>query len=203
MADRPAAHIGWPLIPLEGLCASANGVQPVMPLKVPGAISTESIDMSMESPNGTQPDAGQPSPTRRARIRGSERGTTSVELALVLPVFLLLVFGLVELSVALYDQAVLVNASREGARAGIVLRNPKLTTADIQQVVLNYTNGSLITFGATATPVVTVTQSSPAVFPNPLKVQVDYTYTGLGLGSMMSAVTQPLVLSATASMINE
>jgi Flp pilus assembly protein TadG len=126
-----------------------------------------------------------------------------VELALVLPVFLLLVFGLVELSVALYDQAVLVNASREGARAGIVLRNPKLTTADIQQVVLNYTNGSLITFGATATPVVTVTQSSPAVFPNPLKVQVDYTYTGLGLGSMMSAVTQPLVLSATASMINE
>ena len=70
-------------------------------------------------------------------------------------------------------------------------------------MVLNYTNGSLITFGSAVTPVVTVTQSSPAVFPNPLKVKVDYTYTGLGLGRMMSAVTDPLVLSAASTMINE
>ncbi len=159
--------------------------------------------MNIESTDGVQVSARQATSPRRSPVRNSERGTSSVELALILPVFLLLVFGLVELSVALYDQAVLVNASREGARAGIVLRNPKLTTAEIQQVVINYTDGSLITFGSPVTPVVTVTQSSPATFPNPLLVKVDYTYTGLGLGSMMSAVTQPLVLSATASMINE
>ena len=84
-----------------------------------------------------------------------------------------------------------------------MLRNPKLTTAEIEQVVLKYTNGSLITFGAAVTPVVTVIQSTPPAFPNPLQVKVDYTFTGLGLGSMMSAVTQPLVLSATATMIHE
>ena len=139
----------------------------------------------------------------KKRTLSSQRGTSSVELALILPIFLFLVFGLIELSVALYDQAVLVNASREGARAGIVLRNPKLTTAEIQQVVLNYTSGGLITLGAAVNPVVTVTQSSPAAFPNPLKVKVEYTYTGLGLGSLMSALTQPVVLSATSTMINE
>lgn len=137
------------------------------------------------------------------RTDRSQRGTTTVELALILPVFLFLVFGLIELSVALYDKAVLTNASREGARAGIVLRNPKLTTSEIQQVVLNYTTGGLITFGSAVQPVVTVTQSTPATFPNPVQVQVEYTYTGLGLGSLMSAINQPVVLSATSSMINE
>lgn len=133
----------------------------------------------------------------------AQRGTSSVELALILPVFLFLVFGLIELSIALYDLSVLTNASREGARAGIVLRNPKLTSSEIQQVVLNYTSGGLITFGSAVVPVVTVTQSSTAAFPNPIQVKVDYTYTGLGLGSLMSAVSQPVVLSATSTMINE
>lgn len=159
--------------------------------------------MKIKFPARMQTHAGTPESLRRAGVRWSQRGTSSVELALVLPLFLFLVFGLIELSVALYDHAVLVNASREGARAGVVLRNPKLTTAEIQQVVLNYTHGSLITFGSAVTPVVTVTQSSPAVFPNPLQVKVDYTYTGLGLGRMMSAVAEPLVLSAASTMINE
>ena len=135
--------------------------------------------------------------------RASQRGTSAVELALILPVFLLLVFGMMELSVALYDQAVITNASREGARAGVVLRNPKLTSAEIQQLVLDYAAGNLITFGAAVTPVVTVTQSTPATFPNPLRVNVSYTYTGLGLGNLLSAISQPVVLSATSSMIHE
>lgn len=172
-------------------------------LKVSFALSEENHAMNIES-SGSAPSANR----RRSSIGNStpglsERGTSSVELALVLPVFLFLVFGLIELSVALYDQAVLVNASREGARAGIVLRNPKLSTAEIQQVVLNYTAGGLISLGASVDPVVTVTQSSPAVFPNPLTVKVAYTYTGLGLGSLMSALTQPVVLSASSTMINE
>jgi Flp pilus assembly protein TadG len=139
----------------------------------------------------------------RPKAAAKQRGTTTVELALILPVFLLLIFGLIELSVAFYDQAILTQASREGARAGIVLRNPKLSSGEIQQLVLDYASGALITFGSTVTPVVTVTQSSPAAFPNPLQVKVEYTYTGLGLGTLMSAITQPVVLSATSTMIHE
>ena len=141
--------------------------------------------------------------TRWIKRDSKQRGTSSVELALVLPVFLFVLFGLIELSVALYDKAVLTQASREGARAGIVLRQPKLTTAEIQQVVLNYTRGALISLGTSKDPVVTVVQSTPAMFPNPLTVQVDYTYTGLGLCSLMSAINQAVVLSATTTMVNE
>lgn len=159
--------------------------------------------MTLDSLHRARPHVSTRNSARTTRCRVSQRGSSSVELALILPVFLFLVFGLIEFSVALYDQAVLVNASREGARAGIVLRNPKLSAAEIEQVVLKYTAGSLITLGAAVDPVVTVAQSSPAVFPNPLMVKVEYTYSGLGLGSLLSAIAQPVVLSATSTMINE
>jgi Flp pilus assembly protein TadG len=159
--------------------------------------------MACEKPLNRISKATRPAGRGMRAGRASQRGTSSVELALILPIFLFVLFGLIELSVALYDKAVLTQASREGARAGIVLRQPKLSVAEIQQVVLNYTRGSLISLGTSKDPVVTVTQSTPATYPNPLSVKVDYTYTGLGLGALMSAVTDPVVLSATTAMINE
>ena len=141
-----------------------------------------------------------------ARFRRSQRGTSAVEFALVLPIFLFVLFGFIELSVAFYDKAVLANASREGARAGVVLRNPKLSTAEIQQVVQNYTNGALLTFGVSSPPEVTVTQFVPLAgdpTPSHLSVTVSYTYAGLGLGAMLSAINYPVVMSATSVMIHE
>ena len=49
---------------------------------------------------------------RLARQRGSEL----LEFALVLPLLLLLVFGIAEFSLVLFDKAVVTNAAREGAR---------------------------------------------------------------------------------------
>ena len=50
---------------------------------------------------------------RRARPRG---GQSTVELALLLPVFLLVLVGVVDLGRAFYRYAVLTNSVREGAR---------------------------------------------------------------------------------------
>lgn len=50
-------------------------------------------------------------------LRGS-RGSVAVEFALFLPLLLTLVFGVVELGQAWYQQQMLANASREGARVG-------------------------------------------------------------------------------------
>jgi Flp pilus assembly protein TadG len=127
-------------------------------------------------------------PLHMAIRRQAQQGAAAVEFALVLPILLLVFFGMVELSLALYDKAILTNASREGARAGIVLSSPKMTDAQIRAVVLNYTNGSLISLGTTTAPTVTVSQSSPASFPNPLRVTVSYTYKGLGVGTMLGAL---------------
>ncbi len=142
-------------------------------------------------------------PRHMAIRRQVQQGAAAVEFALVLPILLLVFFGMVELSLALYDKAILTNASREGARAGIVLSSPKMTDAQIRAVVLNYTNGSLISLGTTTAPTVTVEQSTPANFPNPLRVTVSYTYKGLGVGTMLGALGSPIVLTSSTSMVNE
>jgi hypothetical protein len=50
----------------------------------------------------------------------SESGAAAVEFALLLPVLMLILFGIIEFGLALHQQAILTNASREGARLGIV-----------------------------------------------------------------------------------
>ena len=67
-----------------------------------------------------------------------QKGAAAVEFAIVLPLLLMLLFGIIEFSVILYDKAMITNASREGTRAGIVSRWPtKLTEAEIKTVVTN------------------------------------------------------------------
>jgi Flp pilus assembly protein TadG len=140
---------------------------------------------------------------RRSTGLRQQKGAAAVEFALILPILLLVFFGMIELSLALYDKAILTNASREGARAGIVLSSPKMTEAQIRDVVLNYTDGALISLGSTTAPTVTIEQSSQANFPNPLRVTVSYTYKGLGVGTMLGALGAPIVLTSSTSMVNE
>ena len=64
-----------------------------------------------------------------------EKGSAGVEFALLLPIIVLLVFGMMEFGVALYDLQIVKNASREGARAGIIREVPKPTEADRLRVL--------------------------------------------------------------------
>ena len=134
---------------------------------------------------------------------GRQGGAAVVEFALVLPMLLFILLGIIDFSLALYDKAVITNAAREGARAGIVLRNPKLTTTEIRQVVLSRTNNAFLNLGAAEVPVVTVVQSNPASFPNPLSVSVSYTFHGVGIGTLLAALGRPIVLHAAMVMVNE
>jgi len=141
----------------------------------------------------------------KKRLLKKKRGASAVEFAIILPVLVLLVFGIIELSFALYDQAMITNASREGARFGIVYRVPVVTDAEIASVVNNYLGTRLITFGGRRSPssspvsgatvIVTRTGVSPG---NNLRVRVGYTYSflvlpkftpGLGGGINMAAET--------------
>jgi hypothetical protein len=53
-----------------------------------------------------------------SRVFSQERGGVAVEFAIVVPVFLLLVFGIVDFGHAWYMDHLMSNASREGARYG-------------------------------------------------------------------------------------
>lgn len=137
------------------------------------------------------------------RCRSPQRGSATVEFALLLPILIGLLVGMVEMGLALYDKAVLTHASREGARAGIVLRSPKLSEGEIRNIVQQQTNASLISLMPGSPAQVSVLQSSPAAYPNTLQVSVSYTFRGLALGSIMQALGSPWVISATTVMVHE
>ncbi len=141
----------------------------------------------------------------RCRNRRAPRqsGAAAVEFALLLPFLLLLLTGMVEASLMLYDQAIITNASREGARAGIVLRQPKLSTAEIEAVALNYSINALVSLGAAAAPTVTVEQAADPVFATPLRVTVNFQFTGFGFVGLLTTLTGPVNLSATSVMQHE
>jgi Flp pilus assembly protein TadG len=137
---------------------------------------------------------------RRVRVQA---GSALVEFGLVLPLLLLLLLGIVEFSVALFDKAMITNASREAARAGIVYKSPPLTPAQVSAVASNYLQNALVTFGSANTPQVTVSQTSGTSSGDPLTVTVSYTYAGLALGPLISPLTGSMQLAATTTMLYE
>ena len=145
--------------------------------------------------------------SRRARLRqgkaARERGVVALEFVLVLPFMLTVLFGIVDTSLLLCDKAVITNASREAARAGIVVRVPQLSASEVATVALDYANNNLVTGGTSTVPSVNVDQSAGTTPGAPLTVTVTYTYEGLVLGSALSSLTGPITVSATTVMSYE
>jgi Flp pilus assembly protein TadG len=140
---------------------------------------------------------------RKALMPHRQRGAAVIEFALILPILLILLVGTIDASLALYDKAVITNASREGARAGIVARSPPLTDAQIQQIVQNYLQGALVSLGSTsALPAVQIqkgTWNGDAI----LTVTVRYTFQGLGLGGLSASLGKPWDLQSSTVMVYE
>lgn len=136
-----------------------------------------------------------------AKNKGMNGGAL-VEFALVLPLLLTLVFGIVEFSVVLYDKAVMTNASREAARAGVIYRTPALTDAQIMAVATTACANHLISFG-NATPTATLSRPSGSAAGNPLTVTVSYPFTGLMLGNLIGPLFGSNAITATTTMVYE
>ena len=67
-----------------------------------------------------------------------ENGAVAVEFALFLPMLVTLFASIIEFGLALYFQEVITNASREAARAGIVIGTPRPTEGEVTNVALTY-----------------------------------------------------------------
>ena len=79
--------------------------------------------------------------------RGRRKGAAVVEFAIVAPVLFLLVFGMIEYGRMLMVQQTLTNASREGARKGILVNS---TSSEVTSTVNSYLASASIS-GATVT----------------------------------------------------
>ena len=126
-----------------------------------------------------------------------EEGAAAVEFALVLPLLILILFGIIEFGLVLYRQEVITNASREGARYGIVIGSPRPTTGEIEDVVNTYlTNAGLNAGNAT----IEVTPPPVMSSGSDLTVRVVYPYNFLVLPNFAASLTDTLNLSATTVM---
>jgi len=132
--------------------------------------------------------------------RNHQHGQSVIEFALVLPLLLIILLGTIEFALCLYDKAVITNASREGARHGIISQDPRVTDAEIMAVVNNYCSTHLVTF-STNSPITTITRpgSGPYTYTDELTVNVTYNYGWLVMPGFIG-VPDPLALSATTVM---
>ena len=80
-----------------------------------------------------------------------ERGAAAVEFAIVLPLLFVMLFGIVEFSVIMYDKALITSASREGARFGAVFQDPRPTCDQIDTGAVQAYQQGLVTFGGSKT----------------------------------------------------
>jgi Flp pilus assembly protein TadG len=147
-----------------------------------------------------------------------ESGAAAVEFAVILPLLILLLFGMLEFGILLYNKQVLTNASREGARAGIVVEVPKKTDADIKEIIKKYCNDPdedattpplLINFNGASNMIddSNIIINNPSkLFGEPLTVTVKYTYIFFVLSVIDAFGFQPfapLELEATTIMKHE
>lgn len=74
--------------------------------------------------------------TRRRQLR-EERGQAMVEFAVILPIFVVLVFGIIQFGIVFNNYVTLTDATRAGARAGAVARNDADPTGTATTAVNN------------------------------------------------------------------
>jgi Flp pilus assembly protein TadG len=130
----------------------------------------------------------------------NERGAAATEFVLLLPVFLMILFGIIEFGMLMYGREVVTNAAREGARAGIVQGPPKRTSSEITTIANNYLTGT----GVNQADVTFTPAGVGLASPNTLTVTAVYNYNFLiPYIPNVLGVPNPLVITTQAVMRHE
>jgi Flp pilus assembly protein TadG len=113
----------------------------------------------------------------RGRLAKGELGAELIEFALVLPLLLLLVLGIVDFGFLFQRLEVITNAAREGARVAVL---PGYTSADVTARVTNYLTQGGVPVGV-GNPVinvnsVTVTAGTKNVVSREVVVTYSHSY---------------------------
>ena len=95
------------------------------------------------------------------RQRDADGGQAIVEFALILPVLLLLILGLINVALAIEQENTLANAAREGARYAIVHGSTATSPIGPCSSCTNATVTSIVANAAVSVPSVSVTIDYP------------------------------------------
>lgn len=149
---------------------------------------------------------------RLGRQVTSERGAELIEFALILPLLLLIMLGIVDFGFMFQRYEVLTNAAREGARIAVL---PGYTTADVRARVCAYveTGGLPVTGGCPvpSNPAIAVTNvpiampAGPALEGKSVTVTFTHSYMFVGpiAGLFSGTFTTSFPITSVAVMRNE
>lgn len=142
-----------------------------------------------------------------SKLLKNQDGASAVEFAIVLPLFLVLTFGIIEFGVIMYNKAILTNASREGARFAILFDSVVHNDVDIANKVKAHLkfdpidNSSLLINlgGASAPPTILVSPPPVHKRGDLISVTVTYPYDFMLLPNFLG-LPQTLTLSGITTM---
>ena len=138
--------------------------------------------------------------TLRRRL-GSARGAELVEVALTMPVLLLMFAGIVEIGFLVQRYAVVTNAAREGARVAAV---PGWSQTEVAERVNAYLTAAGLPVAGVITTATPVPVTTPTRTINAVQVTVAYPHPYMILGTVTALfVAEPqtsLTLTAAATM---
>lgn len=140
----------------------------------------------------------------------SQGGGTVVEFAIVFPLFIVLVFAIIEFGVIIYDKAILTNAARKTTRTSIVYSGdtPYYITTAINNAVdeyLNYKVGEdplLINLGGTnVRPDVDINpEETERERGDTLEVTLSYNYDFVFISGFIPGLPDSFTINATSIM---
>jgi Flp pilus assembly protein TadG len=147
------------------------------------------------------------------RFGSCQKGAAAVEFALLLVPLMLITFGIIEFGLLMYNKQILTNASREGARAGVVATTPAVrfpysapvcgtvppTPTSIECVVAKYCGTNLVTFGGSSSPS-TATTGYDANAASGTYLTVTVTFGYYFLVPSLFGITNPKTITAETVM---
>ncbi len=124
------------------------------------------------------------------KLRRSKRGQSLVEIALILPILLIILFGIMEFGRVFHSYLVITHAAREGARYGIISKD----AAQIKQKVQDASPGITLDLSD-----IDVNPSTNLTAGVPLTISVEYQL-DLFTPVLADIIPNPIVISTSSTM---
>lgn len=134
-------------------------------------------------------------PPPRSRMWSRERGAAAVEMAIVLPLLVLLLGGIVDFGRAFYTKNILTNAAREGARAASLSTSTSAIVTSRTNAALNGLTLSKATVTSINVPCTSATNAGARV-----TYQYDWIFLPGVLGLFGAGGALPSSLTAESQM---
>lgn len=129
-------------------------------------------------------------------------GSSIVEFALLLPIFALIILGMTEVSLAIYNKTLVTNIGRDSARFGTLVRTPRASEEEIEAFARTALEESLLFYSSQGTTLSVIRPDLPTSGDR-LVVVIRHEYQGIGLGRLIATLAGPIIVSSASVMSYE